>query len=697
MKVALSNVTNGTNVSAINDNFAQIQDALNLGTLWRDNPVGEPNQMINLLDMNGNRLINLPAPISNTDAARLQDVQDAIAGAKTATLTQFNPYKTITGTNVQSAIQQVKDEHDLSALLENIKQFNATGNGITDDTTAIVAAATSGRTIFLPSGTYLMSNSIFTSDISFVGEDMFKTVIKWASGSIESSLFGFNGAQVNVSFKNLTIDSNSQNQTDSTGYYGAIGGSVAAGSHLSFENVQFKNGRISDIYLSGPTDVNQYAYISIRKCIFQDGILATNTRAAQAVGLSEGFVVDFSNNSMIMTIPPASFGRGGLVVQRPANDTATSEASVSVKDNFFLNFGISGSNVLGCVYIYSGAEQIIISGNEAKNSYGTAFCAKADSGNIVIANNSVVNHNDPNVAAITFFNQAVPYTNTIGLNLIITGNVIKNPQLTSIFVDGARISGANFANIVVTDNVCYGGQRGIHYRNVAGIRLSGNIINNTSSTAIFSEGQVGSSSIVDNTLASGAIAIDMNGVTDAVRVEVCRNLITSMSSIALRLRTNVESFDISNNTIVGCTSAIVTSGSTQMSTIRNNVIRGETSAWDKSGSYAALQYEGNITSTTLSFNTRSIAISANAITPFASWHYVDTDSGASASDLITINGGYEGKELTLFCASTSRVVTLRDNTGNLRLNGDFSLTSSNWVIRLICRSNTWYELSRSQN
>lgn len=59
MKVALSNVTSGTNVSAINDNFTLIQNALNNGILWRLNPIGEPNQMQNLIDMNNNQIINV--------------------------------------------------------------------------------------------------------------------------------------------------------------------------------------------------------------------------------------------------------------------------------------------------------------------------------------------------------------------------------------------------------------------------------------------------------------------------------------------------------------------------------------------------------------------------------------------------------------------------------------------------------------
>lgn len=59
MKVALSNVTSGTNTSAINDNFTIIQDALNNGVFWRSNPVGEPNQIVGtVLDANNNLIIN---------------------------------------------------------------------------------------------------------------------------------------------------------------------------------------------------------------------------------------------------------------------------------------------------------------------------------------------------------------------------------------------------------------------------------------------------------------------------------------------------------------------------------------------------------------------------------------------------------------------------------------------------------------
>lgn len=580
----------------------------------------------------------------------------------------------------------------------SLKQFGAKGDGTTDDTAAIVSAISSALAIFLPNGSYVMTNTSFTTGMTLEGEDKFNTVILWKANSAEANLFGFASFAGNVAISNLTINSNFQNQTDSTGYYGAIGGSFANGARLTLNEVAFINGRISDINLSGPTGAGQFASVAIRNCLFTNGLVGNATRAAQAVALSEGFAVDFSHNQMIQSTAPASYGRAGLVVQRIPGSTSLSFATVSVKDNYFLNFGLSGSNVLGCVYIYSGAEQVIISGNESKNSYGAAYCVKSDSGNVVIANNSVVNHNDPAVSPIVFFNQAVSYTSSIGVNLIIESNVVTGYMTAGIFVDGGRISLSNFSNIVVADNTCNGGQYGIHYRNVTNCRITGNVIQNTSSEAIFGEAEIGDVSITDNTIASGVVGIDINGSTSSANLEISRNMLTALTGPAIRLRTAVNFFFIDSNTIAGCTTAITTTGAAASSAIRNNNISGETGSWNYSGSYGPLQFEKNIFSVAVPFSQRSLAMDGSgAITAIADWHYVDTNGGASSGNLVTINGAYDGRRLTLFCASSARIVTLVPDTGNLKLNGNFALSSGAYCITLMARGGVWYEQSRSAN
>lgn len=75
-KIVLPNATVGNSLNRVNDNFSIIEDALNNGALWRNNPAGEPNEMLNDLDMNGQRIYNLPVPTLDHEAARYKDIKD---------------------------------------------------------------------------------------------------------------------------------------------------------------------------------------------------------------------------------------------------------------------------------------------------------------------------------------------------------------------------------------------------------------------------------------------------------------------------------------------------------------------------------------------------------------------------------------------------------------------------------------------
>jgi len=58
-KVTLSDITAGyASASALNASFNAIEDEFNSKVLYRDNPSGEPNQMLNDLDMNNYDILN---------------------------------------------------------------------------------------------------------------------------------------------------------------------------------------------------------------------------------------------------------------------------------------------------------------------------------------------------------------------------------------------------------------------------------------------------------------------------------------------------------------------------------------------------------------------------------------------------------------------------------------------------------------
>lgn len=66
----------------------------------------------------------------------------------------------------------------------DVRVYGATGDGVTDDTTALlaaVAALTSGRSLYLPRGTYLLSDDLLISDLSkltIYGDGPNQTIIK---------------------------------------------------------------------------------------------------------------------------------------------------------------------------------------------------------------------------------------------------------------------------------------------------------------------------------------------------------------------------------------------------------------------------------------------------------------------------------------------------------------------------------------
>ena len=80
-KVTLSNLASLTNettaLSTINSNFETVADAIDL-LLSRDGT--SPNSMEANLDMNSNRIQNLPEAVSDTEPVRLGDLNGLIAG-----------------------------------------------------------------------------------------------------------------------------------------------------------------------------------------------------------------------------------------------------------------------------------------------------------------------------------------------------------------------------------------------------------------------------------------------------------------------------------------------------------------------------------------------------------------------------------------------------------------------------------------
>lgn len=92
-------------------------------------------------------------------------------------------------------------------------------------------------------------------------------------------------------------------------------------------------------------------------------------------------------------------------------------------------------------------------------------------------------------------------------------------------------------------------------------------------------------------------------------------------------------------------------------------------------------------------------IASGAITATRTNMIVDTEGSAASDDLDTISGGADGDLVRLRTASSSRDVTVKHATGNIRLNGaaDKALTSVSDTILLERIGGIWCQISFSDN
>lgn len=124
---------------------------------------------------------------------------------------------------------------DLQLYEVNVKQYGAVGNGITDDTTAIQAALNTGKTVWLPTGSYAISATIrFASDGQIIYGDgtgnpsePARARLKWigaSGGKMFSVSNGITENWQNCTLRDVHLDGNSLANIGVECYASAVSG-----------------------------------------------------------------------------------------------------------------------------------------------------------------------------------------------------------------------------------------------------------------------------------------------------------------------------------------------------------------------------------------------------------------------------------------------------------------------------------------
>ncbi len=98
---------------------------------------------------------------------------------------------------------------------------------------------------------------------------------------------------------------------------------------------------------------------------------------------------------------------------------------------------------------------------------------------------------------------------------------------------------------------------------------------------------------------------------------------------------------------------------------------------------------------------RALTIATGMITATSDYHVIDTEDEEKSDDVDTINGGWDGRAITLRALRGAHTVVLKNSGGNIRLNGGVDRSLDNHkdtiTLRYDAQIGAWLEQSFSCN
>jgi len=529
--------------------------------------------------------------------------------------------------------------HDKAAEVVSVKDFGATGDGVTDDTTALQAAENSGASlIYVPSGTYI-STGIILNTVSqrWYGEGEIKT--QDASNATAVTITG------NDIYFDVNVNGNKANQT---------------------------TGSPSCIYVNGADRVHIRAdkiYNARGTCLLvsdSDNFMSYRTTYSGS-DTNKGIVIQQgSARAKLLYITVEDNYLDGLHITHGGG--AASNSPRVIGGTYQNNGDVAAAASFPCGVRLSYVDGGVVQGITATGQdYGAGIMVDAKSAsefsnNCIIINNESYSNKDGAI-----IDDDCQRCHSIG------GQYHNNVQ------DGIDINDTLYCSS--TSDTCeLNGEKGLLLWGARHTTVTGGFFtkNNTVGTEAEDSGIV--------VRRNGTTLTECTDIT--IKGAVCRDdqgVQTQTSGIHVHSASaNIRILDCDldgNNT----------QGLRISGTVTGLLARGnEGTVSDVSSGTNVILYDDA--------NGGELTIATGAITVTHEYHPVDTEADAATDDLATINGAkYIGQRVTLVAIDGTRTVVCKDGTGNLQLNGDFSLDNSQDTITLVWNGGNWLEVSRSDN
>lgn len=330
-------------------------------------------------------------------------------------------------------------------LFTNAKDYGMTGDGVTDDTAAFIAALTgigAGGTLYIPDGTYILSQA-FTWP-ALLNQHVIcsqNAIIKQKATAGNDAFIKFQNA--GTIWTGGIIDGNVANCPNTFANMWVIG----TADNSVIENVRVQN-------FTGDGIRESRSYVTIRGCTITGGassgsginIAQQNLAIAVGVKVHDNIITQTRNSSAAIGINLTGTNGGNQI-----NGTIMSNNQI-VLPSVTAGFGIQN---------WDNCNESLIIGNYI--SGGNAGISIADSDKVKVVGNHVANPNPTGLCAIE-----------IGGNDCVCSNNYIETSPTGVLLDGAKTGS------IVTNNNFNGCKTGISVASStqSHVNISGNIFDN---------------------------------------------------------------------------------------------------------------------------------------------------------------------------------------------------------------------------
>lgn len=343
-------------------------------------------------------------------------------GTTTAKLALYKPAvgETGWGANVNTNFDK------LDGYVYNVRGYGATGDGTTDDTTAVqaaITAAAAGGIVYFPPGSYVCNGlTIANSNITFAGDGFSSKIFQKAGAADNTNVFNANSGSATVAnnitgltWQNLYL----RGRSDTDGFLEHVHLIALNGvSDVTVRNCLIRGFRGDGVYFGGDTGGERHnERLIVTGCTF-DGI---NKENRNAISIIDGTDVVISNNTF--TSCSKSTMPGAIDVE-PNSAVYPRTRSITIIGNTFRD---AGGGIGGCVSLVLPTQSTLT--NKAQN--------------FAIVGNTFQSVSLAGVYVQTFEGTS---TSTVPHNILIANNVMQDgwEPIDLFGIRGVRITGNSF-------------------------------------------------------------------------------------------------------------------------------------------------------------------------------------------------------------------------------------------------------------